>query len=113
MSLDEILCAFDTMKDANGFLTDLWEDLEERNIDFSANKMRLRIETGKYAVQAISMSGELLGVSRGQVKYFVNATILSKERYERRIFLPSFAKEIKSRNELLDILCGEKDGSND
>lgn len=108
----EILCIFDTCKDANDFLGDLAHDLNEMGVPiFDCCRQRLVLETEEYILWCIHMnSHNSFAKIFSNVKYLVNCSVIykSKKVFREKVAfrLKTDIKEIKNRRELIKLMAG-------
>lgn len=69
----EVVYISPTTKNAVKFINDTEDRLKNLGIeDFKLDKRNLRIETEKYIISVISLSGSMIGRSYGKAKYYID-----------------------------------------
>lgn len=75
----EVLHISPSCKQAAEFIDRLFWDLKKNGIKNSeVDKKRFQLKTDKFVVSAMSINGNLLGVSRHHVKYYIDEATLAE-----------------------------------
>lgn len=79
----EVIYISPSCKQAVGFINALAVRLKEIGIiDFKIDHEHLRLKTGKFIVSAVGINGNLLGVSRRHIKYYIDEATLAEYHCE-------------------------------
>lgn len=109
MNKIEVLYVSDAFKQSVEFLEKLADNLDELKIEFKLDRKELSLETENYRVVCLPINSGRCGKSHCLVSYFVNATSITKDRFDVIIGcrLKTGTREIKARSELIKLLSEE------